>query len=126
MEAMDRYEFLRDCDYELYALCRDADHYQEIDGIIALTKARLALELVVGKCLEACHAHSQRNLFQDINTLTATGKIDKATCNQMQELRRISNKAVHADACSPRSTSFCLNMLFDIVAWYNIYLGSKK
>ena len=122
----DRYEFLRTKDYELYALCRDADKYQDIDGIISMTKARLALEQVVGRCLKACHSQSQRNLFQDINTLTATGKIDKPTCNQMQELRRFTNKAVHADACSPKSVFFCLNMLFDIVSWYQIYLGVNK
>ena len=125
MEVIARYEFLRPHDYELYALCRDADKYQNIDGIIAMTKARLALERVVRLCLEACHGHSQRNLFQDINALIATGKIDQATCNQMQELRRFTNKAVHADSCSPRSTAFCLNMLFDIVSWYQIYLGGN-
>ena len=32
----DRYEFLRTKDYELYALCRDADKYQDIDGIISM------------------------------------------------------------------------------------------
>jgi hypothetical protein len=126
MEQIARYEFLRKQNFELYALCRDADHYADIDSIIALTKARLALEVVVRLCLEACHCHSQRNLFQDIKALTATGKVDQATCNQMQELRRRTNKAVHEDAGSPRSTFFCLNMLFDIVSWYQVYFGSKQ
>ena len=125
LEQLDRYAFLRPKNFELYALCRDADHYANIDSIIALTKARLALELVVRLCLEACHARSQRNLYQDINTLTATGKIDQATCHQMQELRRLANKAVHEDAGSPKRTFFCQNMLFDIVSWYQVYFGSK-
>lgn len=125
LEQLDRYAFLRKSNFELYALCRDADHYAAIDSIIALTKARLALEVVVRLCLEACHVRSQRNLYQDINTLTATGKVDKATCNQMQELRRNSNKAVHEDAGSPKRTFFCLNMLFDIVSWYHVYFGNK-
>ena len=40
LEQLDRYAFLRKSNFELYALCRDADHYAAIDSIIVIDVVR--------------------------------------------------------------------------------------
>lgn len=123
---MRRYIFLKDSCGALYHCCLEAEKYRDLDGSIALFKARQALEKILEMMVDRKAVSNDNRSFNYIEQLLKTGKVDEEIYEKMHSLRLITNKAAHGVRVSRHETERGLELLFDIVKWCFYKKKGKK
>ena len=119
---MERFYFLKDEFPELFNICQEANSYIDSDPSIALTKARQALEKIVGNVLTDNKIYVNQDLFTNISSISG---IDGDICNEMHQLRMVGNNAVHGNEATEQIANDGIDLLLDITVWYYVEAKGK-
>lgn len=121
-----RFEFLKNAKtMKLYYLCCEADRLVRIDAASSMMKVRQALEVMVRGFDE-----KKKNLFENLKNIEKRKVWDERHIDLAQQLRIMSNVAVHGGYCKQSEAAECVDLLHDFTKWYAVqlpcYISWKK
>lgn len=121
-----RFEFLKNAKtMKLYYLCCEADRLVRIDAASSMMKVRQALEVMVRGFDE-----KKKNLFENLKNIEKRKVWDERHIDLAQQLRIMSNVAVHGGYCKQSEAAECVDLLHDFTKWYVVqlpcYISWKK
>ena len=121
-----RFEFLKNAKtMKLYDLCCEADRLVRIDAASSMMKVRQALEVMVRGFDE-----KKKNLFENLKNIEKRKVWDERHIDLAQQLRIMSNVAVHGGYCKQSEAAECVDLLHDFTKWYIVqlpcYISWKK
>lgn len=121
-----RFEFLKNAKtMKLYDLCCEADRLVRIDAASSMMKVRQALEVMVRGFDE-----KKKNLFENLKNIEKRKVWDERHIDLAQQLRIMSNVAVHGGYCKKSEAAECVDLLHDFTKWYVVqlpcYISWKK
>lgn len=121
-----RFEFLKNAKtMKLYDLCCEADRLVRIDAASSMMKVRQALEVMVRGFDE-----KKKNLFENLKNIEKRKVWDERHIDLVQQLRIMSNVAVHGGYCKQSEAAECVDLLHDFTKWYVVqlpcYISWKK
>ncbi|MBM6702240.1 DUF4145 domain-containing protein [Megasphaera elsdenii] len=121
-----RFEFLKNAKtMKLYDLCCEADRLVRIDAASSMMKVRQALEVMVRGFDE-----KKKNLFENLKNIEKRKVWDERHIDLAQQLRIMSNVAVHGGYCKQSEAAECVDLLHDFTKWYVVqlpcYISWKK
>lgn len=121
-----RFEFLKNAKtMKLYYLCCEADRLVRIDAASSMMKVRQALEVMVREFDE-----KKKNLFENLKNIEKRKVWDERHIDLAQQLRIMSNVAVHGGYCKKSEAAECVDLLHDFTEWYVVqlpcYISWKK
>ena len=121
-----RFEFLKNAKtMKLYYLCCEADRLVRIDAASSMMKVRQALEVMVRGFDE-----KKKNLFENLKNIEKRKVWDERHIDLAQQLRIMSNVAVHGGYCKQSEAAECVDLLHDFTKWYIVqlpcYISWKK
>lgn len=121
-----RFEFLKNAKtMKLYDLCCEADRLVRIDAASSMMKVRQALEVMVRGFDE-----KKKNLFENLKNIEKRKVWDERHIDLAQQLRIMSNVAVHGGYCKQSEAAECVDLLLDFTKWYVVqlpcYISWKK
>lgn len=121
-----RFEFLKNAKtMKLYDLCCEADRLVRIDAASSMMKGRQALEVMVRGFDE-----KKKNLFENLKNIEKRKVWDERHIDLAQQLRIMSNVAVHGGYCKQSEAAECVDLLHDFTKWYVVqlpcYISWKK
>lgn len=121
-----RFEFLKDAKtMKLYYLCCEADRLVRIDAASSMMKVRQALEVMVRS-----FDGKKKNLFENLKNIEKRKVWDERHINLAQQLRIMSNVAVHGGYCKKSEAAECVDLLYGFTKWYVVqlpyYISWKK
>ena len=103
-----RFEFLKDAKtMKLYYLCCEADRLVRIDANSSMMKVRQALEVMVRS-----FDGKKKNLFENLKNIEKRKVWDERHINLAQQLRIMSNVAVHGGYCKKSEAAECVDLLY--------------
>lgn len=114
-----RFEFLKNAKtMKLYYLCCEADRLVRIDAASSMMKVRQALEVMVRGFDE-----KKKNLFENLKNIEKRKVWDERHIDLAQQLRIMSNVAVHGGYCKQSEAAECVDLLHDFTKWYAVQLS---
>lgn len=121
-----RFEFLKNAKtMKLYDLCCEADRLVRIDAASSMMKVRQALEVMVRGFDE-----KKKNLFENLKNIEKRKVWDERHIDLAQQLRIMSNVAVHGGYCKQSEAAECVDLLHDFTngtscSCLAIFLGKR-
>lgn len=113
-----RFEFLKNAKtMKLYDLCCEADCLARIDAASSMMKVRQALEVMVWDFDER-----KKNLFENLKNIEKRKVWDERHIDLAQQLRIMSNVAVHGGDCKKSEAAEYVDLLYGFTKWYVVQL----